>query len=124
VAQYLLADDNDLTGFQSGLEFRDGRPKPALSAYVLPLLVMRTGGRTTVWGQVRPRGAGETLQIQNDAGGAFATVQTVTTGPRGYFRVGVANLPGRWRLQWSLAPGQLLFSREAVPGSPPRFTTR
>jgi hypothetical protein len=53
VAQYLLLDEPRLSGFQSGLRFADGRPKPALAAYALPLWVTRTRGGVRVWGRVR-----------------------------------------------------------------------
>ena len=57
VAQYALRDDAELTGFQSGLLFADGRPKPSLAAYRLPLVVVRRSRRSTrveLWMRVPP----------------------------------------------------------------------
>ncbi|HEX2087608.1 MAG TPA: hypothetical protein VHF89_18130, partial [Solirubrobacteraceae bacterium] len=39
VAQYLLYDEVAASRFQSGLRFADGRAKPALAAWRLPLWV-------------------------------------------------------------------------------------
>ena len=51
---FLYRDEPDLGGFQSGLTWIDGRPKPALRAFQLPLAVRsRRGARVTLWGQVR-----------------------------------------------------------------------
>ncbi|HVS28317.1 MAG TPA: alpha-amylase family protein [Solirubrobacteraceae bacterium] len=121
VGQYLINDDGALGGFQTGLQFADGTPKPSLAAYKLPIFVISSGGKITVFGQVRPGGEGETLQIQNDAGGAFQPVQAVQTGPRGYFNVAVPDLSGQWRLAWTTAAGQTFYSREAAPVPPPTF---
>jgi hypothetical protein len=57
VAQYALRDDVQLSGFQSGLLFADGRPKPALAAYRVPLVVLRPSRRSTrveLWMRVPP----------------------------------------------------------------------
>jgi hypothetical protein len=42
--------------FDSGLEFPNGSPKPALAAYRLPIWLpkARPGKKVTVWGQLRP----------------------------------------------------------------------
>jgi hypothetical protein len=89
--------------FQSGLLFRDRRPKPAYRAFPHPVVV--AGG--VMWGQVRPGGA-HTVAVQRAVGGAgggprprFRTVRRVATDASGYFR---ARLPrgggGRWRFRW------------------------
>ena len=51
-------------GWQSGLRFADGRPKPALHGVRVPFVVDRDRGR--VWGQVRPGGA-HTVTLQRRA---------------------------------------------------------
>ena len=58
VAQYKLVDDPDLGGFQTGLRFASGEPKPSYDAYRLPIWVSRQGSRLRVYGQVRPAAAG------------------------------------------------------------------
>jgi hypothetical protein len=44
-------------GWQSGLHFLDGRPKPSLRAFKHPLVAVRGVSSTRLWGQVRPGGA-------------------------------------------------------------------
>ena len=57
VAQYLWRDEPDPAAFQTGLRFADGRPKPALAAWRLPLHLRRTRpGALEVWARL-PRGA-------------------------------------------------------------------
>jgi hypothetical protein len=87
VAQYLLRDDSDVGNFNTGLRFFDGRPKPALDAYRMPIWVTRNARRTRVWGQVRPAAEGAPHQVQVQYAGAegrrWRTLRTVTvTGPR------------------------------------------
>src|SRR5262249_35751697 len=53
--QYLLQDEPNVARFQSGLLTVTGKPKPAYTAFRLPLAqVTRRGSRTVLWGQVRP----------------------------------------------------------------------
>ena len=57
VAQYLWRDEPDPAAFQTGLRYADGRAKPALAAWRLPLHLRRTrGGALEVWARL-PRGA-------------------------------------------------------------------
>jgi hypothetical protein len=120
VAQYKLLDDPLVSGFQSGLRFADGRPKPAYDAYRLPLWVTRKGAaRLRVYGQVRPLPAGATtrVELQNAplGGGAFRTVArlTVRSGNNAFLRT-VPRFEGRFRLHWTPPDGGMpLHSREA-----------
>jgi hypothetical protein len=94
-SQYLLYDDPPRTGrlilkwsgFQAGLRFADGRPKPAQDAYRLPLVVRPDGRRrVSVWGRVRPRGVAWFVQLQRLSGGRYENSgPVVRTDPRGYF---------------------------------------
>src|SRR5436305_433513 len=62
--QYLLRDDpirHRSVGFQTGLEYVTGKPKPLLKGFAVPLVVRRHGGRYTVWGLVRPSRQATTL---------------------------------------------------------------
>jgi hypothetical protein len=57
--QYLYQDEPQLSRFQSGLTYVDGRRKPSLQAFSLPFAEMRrTGFQTEVWGQIRRDGTG------------------------------------------------------------------
>jgi hypothetical protein len=52
--QYLYRDEPEISRFQTGLEFADGRPKPSLQSFKLPFAEMaRHGFQTVVWGQIR-----------------------------------------------------------------------
>lgn len=116
VAQYELFDDTALGSFQSGLRFANGRRKPSLDAYRLPIWVSRTRSGVDVWGQVRPAdGTPQIVRIQNGAR-RFRTVRTVRTAASGYFEVRLRRRPGpKWRLLWS-NNGHNYYSRIAGVG--------
>lgn len=75
--------------FQSGLLFRNRKPKPAYSVFAHPFVI--TGNR--FWGQVRP-GTGHTVRVQrrDSQRGPWHLVAQVITSRLGYFSF---NLPGR-----------------------------
>ena len=107
-SQYLLTDSEptgpkQYGGFESGLRFSDGRPKPSLAGFRLPLAVKRTTrSKVSIWGLVRPATGVTTATITYaDRGGAFKTLRTVTTDARGYFTVSSTWRKGRrWNLTW------------------------
>jgi hypothetical protein len=103
VAQYELRDDPLVNVFNTGLCFKDGRPKPALAAYALPVWVAHVGGgRVRIFGLVRDaRGAPVRVAIQHRERGArrFRTVARATTNASGYFVTRLHDSGGRWRLQ-------------------------
>jgi hypothetical protein len=112
VAQYKLVDDPSVASFQSGLRFIDGSPKPAYDAYRLPIWVTKSGSNVRVYGQVRPAADSTPQEVKiqvKPAGGAFATVQTVTVASlKGHFLETLPAASGTWRLSWNG-----LVSREA-----------
>jgi hypothetical protein len=77
VCWYLLRDDAPVPSFdatyQSGLYFRDGRPKLSASAFRLPLVIHRRKGRTTVWGH-----ATGPVAIERRSAGAWRTIRSFT----------------------------------------------
>ncbi|MGH3132447.1 MAG: hypothetical protein ACRDNY_01665 [Gaiellaceae bacterium] len=85
---YLYRDEPDLGRWQSGLETVDGRPKPSLTATMLPLTqVSRRAGTTTVWGQVRPGEGRQRYVLQRKVGGRWVAVGGIArTDARGYLR--------------------------------------
>lgn len=99
---YLYRDEPDLRRWQSGLETIDGRPKPALSATMLPLAqVSRRGGRTTVWGQVRPGDGRQRYALQKREHGGWVSVGgTRTTSRDGYLRRTVVATKGTTLRLW------------------------
>jgi hypothetical protein len=71
-SQYLLTDEEPVWAFQSGLMFADGKPKPALSAYRLPIYAKKAGRGVVVWGHI-PEGGDRTVTI-HPSGGADVAV--------------------------------------------------
>ena len=130
--QYLLRDALQRTalhgyGFNSGLVFFNGTPKPMFDAYRLPLYLPQTnasrGSNLEVWGSARPAhfasadsgGAPQSVQIQFAASGSstFSTVVNVPiSDPGGYFDTHV-QFPssGTVRLLYTYPSGQAVESR-------------
>lgn len=76
-SQYALKDDRPLAGFQSGLRFRDGRAKPALAAYRLPIHVRRARRGALVWGRIPPPGGTAAIEVDGK--------RAARVGASGYF---------------------------------------
>lgn len=107
-AQYLLTDDDALSGFQSGLITAAGRAKPSLDEFRMPLAVRRDGETALLWGLVRPTaGATRVEVLVRDRGGAHSAV--VTTRPTDAAGTWTARLPWRagrtWRVRWTAPDG-------------------
>jgi hypothetical protein len=86
-------------GWQSGLLYVDGRPKPALDAVTAPLYVDRK--RSRVWGQLLGRPA-EEVTLQRATGSGFQTLATVPTDAEGYWTRSMHVAPGEdLRFTWA-----------------------
>ncbi len=85
--QYLIQDEPDVARWQSGLMSSSGAVKPAYTAFRFPLAQSsRTGLRTTLWGQIRPRTGVQAYRLQQLYGGAWRSVGgTARTTSRGFF---------------------------------------
>jgi hypothetical protein len=107
-SQYLLRDSdpsgkNEYAGFESGLRFADGKPKPSLAAFRLPLAAKQVGSKVSIWGLVRPATGPTTATITYaDRGSSrFKPLRSVTTDARGYFTVRANWRKGRrWNITW------------------------
>ncbi|MDO9409800.1 hypothetical protein [Patulibacter sp.] len=103
LAQYEWMDEGDVRrpvdppGWQSGLHFFDGRPKPIAAAFPNPIFGYRTARAGTIWGQVRTATGATTVQLQRRSGTGWVPVRTVGTDARGAFLVRV---PRRSRLTY------------------------
>jgi hypothetical protein len=120
LAQYLLRDDVPTGSFQSGLRFADGRPKPSLGSYGLPIWVTRTAASTHVFGRVRAaRGEPATVVLEHRRTGAtswrMARSATVRE-PDGLLRWRVPSAGGWWRLRWERPATADVVSRVARAG--------
>ena len=113
-SQYLLRDDDPNAGgeryggFESGLEFADGRIKrPAYDGFRLPLVAVRGGSRVTLWGRVRPVTSPTTAEILvADRGSGFHRLRDVRTDARGVWSTRTTYRKGRrWRLRWKAPDG-------------------
>jgi hypothetical protein len=111
-SQYLLRDDNatgrgQYGGFESGLRFANGRAKPALAGFRLPLAVRRRGRGVSIWGMVRPATRPAVVELQvADRGGHYRRLRNVRTDARGSFTARGSDRRGRrWRLRWTAPDG-------------------
>jgi hypothetical protein len=71
-------------GWQSGLRFLNGRPKPALAHFADPIAL--DASRSLLWGQARP-GGGQTVVVQRRLKRArrYSQIARVRTNARGYW---------------------------------------
>ncbi|MGH2919086.1 MAG: hypothetical protein ACRDLS_10890 [Solirubrobacteraceae bacterium] len=108
-SQYLLTDSDptgpkEYGGFESGLRFSGGKPKPSLRAFPLPLAVQRVGrSRVSIWGLVRPAGGvtKATVTYRDRGSSTYKKLREVTTDSRGYFRFSSTYRSGRrWNVAW------------------------
>ena len=126
-SQYLLRDDatidrpgNSLaglgTGFQTGLEYASGRPKPLYDGFRLPLVVMRDRGRVNLWGYVRPaRAATEvTVLVQRSRRVRFTVLARRRTDARGYWQMPSRERGVAWRVRWR-SPAGMTYTGPPIP---------
>jgi hypothetical protein len=114
-------------GWQSGLLFADGRPKPVLAAFAVPLWVTARPGFAAVslWGQVRPGDAHLVSLQRRLPGRAWRTLGTIQTDIYGVFTAQLV-LPAIAQLRFGYDDGeQMTYSqpvtvRRSVGVVPPR----
>jgi hypothetical protein len=126
-SQYPFNDDaigtgeNRFGGFQSGLNFEDGRHKRVVySAFQYPFFVrLVSASKVEIFGAVRAAAAGAEVTIESRSGRKkFATIKggTVTLGEQGYFDK-VVTLSGASNMQFRFLYGKAK-SRAARPVKP------
>jgi hypothetical protein len=72
---FVVRDEPQLSGWQSGLFSANGKAKPALNSFMLPIVQSgRRGLRTTVWGQVRPGKGRRWYRLQRLSRGHWASI--------------------------------------------------
>lgn len=121
-SQYLIVDDTDLGGFQSGLRFADGDKKTAVyAAYQTPIVAIKgkSPRQVTIWGSVRTDKTGVVnVEIQTKSGGSWKTVTEVPVrASRPYLnrKLNITGAAGKtFRLKWSGG-----VSRSTKPGKAP-----
>jgi hypothetical protein len=106
MAQYLMRDERNLGGFQSGLRFKGGKAKPSLAAYRLPIWPTTSRKFTRIWFQVRPAsrlGLPQTVTVQYRKKGAkkFRKLKNVRVhGRRGFAYIRTRKHAKLWRIAW------------------------
>jgi hypothetical protein len=85
--QFLMRDEPNVGGWQSGLFTVGGRAKLAYHAFALPLAeVSLRGSRAVLWGQVRPGSGRRPYFLQEFSGGRWQPIGgLMRTGPGGTF---------------------------------------
>jgi hypothetical protein len=118
--QYLLEDPPG--PFDSGIEYSNGRHKPAFDAFRMPLYLPSTSTRhgrsLEVWGAVRPAHTAPgrqsaQIEFQPRSHGAFTTLRTVViSNPQGYFDLRLAfPRSGTVRIAWTPPGAAPIYSR-------------
>ena len=116
VAQYLWRDEPDPQAFQSGLRYADGRAKPSLGAWRLPLYLRRTrSGALEAWAHLPPGVRSARLTV----GGRV--VRRLAAERDGTAVVRVRARPGT---SVRVRAGALLSRRAAAPGRRSRSCRR
>jgi hypothetical protein len=101
--QFLVRDEPDARKWTSGFLTSRGKVKPSFSAFALPFAqVSRSGARTSVWGQVRPRSGRQLYRLQQFRGGRWQWIGgTRFTTPGGYLRRVISGGRGLQLRIWS-----------------------
>jgi hypothetical protein len=83
---FMVRDDNNPSGWQSGFFTVGGKTKPAYDAFRFPLAqVSRRGSRVVLWGQIRPGTGARAYRLQVFRGGWRSLGATGRTNSRGFF---------------------------------------
>jgi hypothetical protein len=105
--QFLVRDEPNVGGWQSGLFSAGGSAKPSYHAFALPLAeVSRSGTRVALWGQVRPGSGARSYVLQSLVSGHWRPIGgAARTGASGTFSRTVT-LPRGARVRvWAPAVG-------------------
>jgi hypothetical protein len=125
-SQYLLKDDpiggapgasarGGYVGFQTGLEYVNGKPKPLYNGWPIPLTVTKHGHGFSLWGLVRPATSSTklTVLVQRKGAKRFSTLKTVTTNGLGYWSFNSSTKGSHWRVRWA-GPSGVRYEGPAI----------
>jgi len=117
-SQYLLEDDplggasgssarGGFIGFQSGLEYLSGAPKPLYYGWPVPLTVTKAHHGVSLWGLVRPTvGATKvTVLVRKKGSKSYRTLRTIKTNSLGYWAFNSTDAGQYWRVRWMSPAG-------------------
>jgi len=111
---FMVRDDTEPAGWQSGFYTEDGDVKPSYAAFRMPLMqTSRRGSLVGLWGQVRPRSGSQPFRVRiEDEAGASWIGSTRWTDSKGFFSVAVGAPAGSRVRIWSVRDGA--FGHEVV----------
>ncbi len=134
LAQFLLVDNAPRAGqppgtrgywstYQTGLIFTNGKAKPGLAAFRIPIWIPKAkhGPRVAVWGELRPADRSKqqvgSLQFKAKGSHSWRTLQKVLTRNREGFLLVHVKIPhaGQVRLGWPDADSGKTFYSRTVP---------
>jgi hypothetical protein len=117
-SQYLLKDGavggrpgagvhGGFVGFQSGLEYISGSPKPLYFAWPVPLVVSKLRHGVSLWGLVRPTTGATKVTILVKALGSrkYRVLKTQSTNSLGYWSFTSSVNGTSWRVRWTSPAG-------------------
>jgi hypothetical protein len=118
-SQYLLRDDplggapgasvrGGVVGFQTGLEYVNGKPKPLFFGWPVQLTVTKRRGGFSLWGLVRPTtGATKvTVLVRSKRSSRYRVLKTASTDARGYWGFSSSVRGAFWRVRWTSPAGK------------------
>jgi len=113
-SQYLLKDDplggpfatsaiGGYIGFQTGLEYVNGKPKPLYYGFPVPLVVAKQRHGFSLWGLVRlaTGQAKVTVLVKLKGARSYRTLKTLTTNGKGYWAFHSSTNAVSWRVRWT-----------------------
>jgi hypothetical protein len=112
-SQYLLKDDplggrpgssvhGGFIGFQTGLEYLSGKPKPLYFGWPVPLTVTKLRHGFGLWGLLRAAAGSTKLTVLVQPGGSrrYRKLATVTTDGLGFWSMRSSTRGMHWRVRW------------------------
>jgi hypothetical protein len=101
-------------GFQAGVYFADGRPKPSLTAFRFPFVTERVNrSKLRAWGKSPEAGK---LKIQRRQGSRWVTVRSLSVSKGGTFQA-TLRLSGKQQLRATVGASQSLVWKQAAAGT-------
>ena len=102
-------------GFQGGVYFADGRPKPSLTAFKFPFVTSRIDKRhLEAWGKSPASGQ---LMIQRQQGSTFRTIKKMQVSKGGVFDTKLTVNGGSQQYRAVVGPNQSLIWKQAAFGT-------
>jgi hypothetical protein len=128
-SQYLLRDDpvggapgasvhGGTIGFQTGLEYLNGKLKPLYFGWPLPLTVSKRGRGVSLWGLVRPAtgATSVTVLVKGPHARRYRALTTVPTDTLGHWSASASIGGALWRVRWT-SPAGVVYEGPPISAS-------